>query len=93
MTTLKESALAYSEGKDISDLDKVPVDIEVKSETYKKKSGEERTWSFIELNGIKYKVKAQVLSKINELLKVRPITKFVKVAKGTDGQYAVIPLD
>ena len=93
MATLKDAAMSYSGKKDISELDKIPVEVQIYEATFKNKQDQEITYHFIEINGVKYSIKAQAMSKIKEMLSVRPQTKFIKINKGSDGQYSVIPLD
>lgn len=93
MATLKDAAMAYSGGKEITELEKVPTDAQIYEASFKNKSGQDIKYVYIELNGSKYNIKAAALGKIKEILLVRPQTKFIKVNKGSDGQYTVIPLD
>lgn len=94
MGTLKQTALNYSGNKDITELERVSIDLEVKTDSYTSKITKQPvTWNYIEVDGIKYSIPNKALVKMKELLEIRPTTKFIKVNKGTDGQYSVINLD
>jgi hypothetical protein len=97
MTSLKDTALAHQGKKDITELDKVPTDAEVQEGKFTANKGtpqeQERKYYFMEVNGVKYSIKSAAMSKVKEILLVRPQTKFVKINKNPDGSYTVIPLD
>lgn len=93
MATLGEVSLTYSGKKEITELDKVPIATQIYEGTFKNKQGQDIKYYYIELNGIQYNIKSQILTKIKELLLYRQQTKSIKVNKGADGQYSVIPLD
>lgn len=96
METLKDMANQYEppSTKNIADLDKVPVDIEITAETHKNKDGEEFTIRVIEINKDKYRVPGTVLGGIKAILKKMPNLKYVSVIKDGSGmatRYQVIP--
>lgn len=93
MTTLKDAALGYSGKKDITELDKVPTDLQVYESSFKNAQGQDIKFFYIELNGSKYNIKGAAMIKLKEMLSLRPQTKYVKINKSADGQYSVIPLD
>ena len=93
MATLKDAALAYSGRKEITELDKVPTDLQIYEGMFKNKQDQEIKYFYVELNNVKYTIKGALMNKIKELLTLRPQTKYFKVNKGSDGQYSVIPLD
>jgi ribosomal 30S subunit maturation factor RimM len=93
MATLKDAAMAYSGSREITDLDRLPTEVQVMEGSFKNKSNQDIKYYYCELNGIKYTIKSQALGKIKEMLTIRPQTKFIKINKSSDGQYSVIPLD
>lgn len=92
MANLKETAVNFKSGKDITDLEKIPTDIEVKTGEFEK-NGQKMTYTYFELDGWKYTIKSKVMESIKQMLGVRPQTKFIKVNKTPAGEYFVIPLD
>lgn len=93
MATLKDTAMNYSGRKELSDLESIPVDIEVKTDKFTGKDGKEYPFSFIEVGGWKYTLKAKDLDKIKQIVQVRPTTKHIKFQKDGQGGFFVIPLD
>lgn len=92
MAKLGELALNYKAGKDITDLDSIPVDIEVKEGEFDK-NGQKMKYSYFEIDNWKYTLKSNVMSKIKQIMAARPTTKHIKVSKDDKGEYFVIPLD
>ena len=98
MATLKEEAQAYEPPQTltIADLDRVPVDMELKDETFKEGTKDELTVKVFEHEGKKYRVPGVVLGNIKELLKRMPKMKYVSVIKSGTGkqtQYQVLPME
>ena len=94
MVSLREASLNYKGKKDITELEKVPVDdLQVYEKTFKNKQDQEITYFYVELNGIQYTVKTMAINKLKELLTNRPQTKIVRFTKDGNGQFSVIPLD
>ena len=93
MTTLKDAALAFSGKHEITELDKVPTDLQIYESSFENAQKQTIKYYYCEFNGVKYTIKSAAMNKIKELLTLRPQTKFIKVNKGNDGQYSVIPLD
>ena len=93
MTTLKDAAISFAGKHDITELDKVPTDAQIYESSFENQNKQTIKFFYIELNNIKYNIKSAAMIKIKELLTLRPQTKFIKINKGSDGQYSVIPLD
>ena len=96
MATIKESALAYESPQtlNISELDYVSIDIEVKEETHTNKDNEEYSVSITEIDGKKYRIPGSVLDCIKSLLQRVPDMKHVQVLRsgaGMNTRYQVIP--
>lgn len=97
MATLKEAAQAYvpPQKPTVADLDRLSVDMDVKTKTDKNRKGEEYTFNYIEVGGKEYRIAGSVLSDIKELLKKFPNLKYVSVIKSGEGQstrYQIVPL-
>ena len=96
MGTMKEEAQAYvpPQTKNISELDKVSVDVELKDAEGKDNSGEVFKYKYIEVNGERYRVPGSVIGGMKALLKKIPNLKFITVLKdgaGMNTRYNVIP--
>lgn len=102
MTSIKESAKAYEppQTKNITDLEKVSVNIDTKQETFDKKDpkeGEEPKFTVetFEVDGEKYRLPTSVKAALKEIMKEKPEMEFFKVTKSGTGfgtTYTVIPL-
>lgn len=97
MATLKEAAQGYipPQTKNIADLDKFSVDLEIKDGAGTDKDGEPFNYKYVEVNGEQYRVPGKVLGDVKKILEANPTTKFFKVAKTGSGlatQYTVIQL-
>lgn len=96
MTTLKEEAQAYQPPQtlNIADLEKIPVDIELKDGKGKEGTPDEFTYKYAEINGQKYRVAGSIIGGLKALLQKMPTLKFVSVLKQGEGmntRYQVIP--
>ncbi len=96
MATLKEEAQAYvpPQTKNIAELDKVPVNLELQDGTGTDKDGEAYTYKYALIDGEKYRIPGSVLGGIKNLLKVRPNLEQVQVLRdgtGMNTRYQVIP--
>jgi len=96
MATLKEEALAYEPQQtfNIADLDKIPIDIELKDGKGKTKEGEDFTYKYAVINGNEYRVAGSIIGGIKAFLKKMPNLEFVSVIKqgsGMNTRYQVIP--
>ena len=96
MATLRESAMAYEPPQtlNIADLDKIPVDVELKDGEGKDSSGEVFTYKYAEIEGKQYRVAGSVIGGIKAILQKMPMLKFVSVVKqgqGMNTRYTVIP--
>jgi len=97
MANLKDTATAYEAPQtlNIADLEIVSVDVDVKTETGINKDNEEFTYSYIEVDGKKYRVPNSVLAELKTILEDNPkLTKFrvKKAGSGLQTRYTVIPL-
>ena len=96
MATLKESAQAYEPPQtlNIADLDKIPIDLELKDGSGKDKEGQEFKYKYAEVEGKQYRVAGSILGGIKAILEKVPDLKFVQVIKqgqGMNTRYQVIP--
>jgi len=97
---LNEEAQAYEpkQTKNISELDKVPVDIELEDDSFDfEENGKTKTvhQKVIVINGEKYKFPLSVLASLKEHLIENPSLKAFKVRKSGEGlktKYTLIPL-
>ncbi len=98
MATLKESAEAYVETaktKNIADLERVSVILDVQSKTLKTKEGEEFSFDYVTIEGEDYRVPKTVFKSLKIMLEDNPNLAFFRVKKtgaGLDTVYTVIPL-
>ena len=96
MATLREEAKAYEPPQtlNIADLDKIPIDIELKDGSGKDSSNEEYTYKYAVIDGKKYRVAGSIIGGIKILLEKMPQLEFVSVLKqgtGKNTRYQVIP--
>lgn len=92
MASLKESAIAYSGKKELYNLDKVPVDVEFQTGSFDSKDGKKVPFSFIEIDGYKYTIKASILEQVKNVLSVNPNAKYIKFQKAPNGEVYCVPL-
>lgn len=97
MASLKDKATEYKspETKNISELQRVPVDITIQENTYAKDDGTPFSVNEIEVDGEKYRVPNIVLKQMQGLLKDIPDLKAVRVMRSGEGlktTYNTIPL-
>lgn len=93
MTSLKEASLAYKGKKELSDLNEISVNIEIKQDEFDADNGQKRKYNYVEIDGYKYTVRAPVLKALKGIIQARPQTTKIKVSKTEGGEYVVIPLD
>jgi len=96
MSTIKESAMAYEPPTtlNIADLEKIPIDLELKDGAGKNKEGEEFKYKYAVIDGKEYRVAGSILGGIKAILQKMPNLKFVQVIKQGEGmntRYTVIP--
>ena len=97
MATLREEAQAYTPAQtlNIADLDKIPIDVELKDGKGKTSDGEEFTYKYATINGQEYRVAGSIIGGIKALLGKIPTLKYVSVIKqgtGMNTKYQVVPL-
>jgi len=98
MATLKEEAKAYvpMQTKNIADLDKVSVDLNLEDREGTDKDGKTFKYKVIVVNGEDYRVPGKVIGDLRSILDRKPDLKTVSVSKkgtGIGTQYTVIPMD
>jgi len=96
MATIKEEAQQYEPPQtlNIADLDKIPIDLELKDGSGKNKDGEDFKYKFAVVDGKEYRVAGSILGGIKAILEKVPGLKFVQVIKqgqGMNTRYQVIP--
>ncbi len=98
MTSIKESSLAYEpqKTKNIADLDKVSVDLEIKEETFNEGTKDEFTLHVVEIDKEQYRVPDSVRKSLKAILQEKPGLKTMKVIKSGEGlntSYTVVPIE
>lgn len=98
MGTIKDEVLNYepTQLKNISELDKVSVELEVRDGSFIDKDGKEVKYKYVELNGLRYKIPFSVYRDLKAILHENPKLMYFKVKRTgttkTDTRYTVIPL-
>jgi len=97
MGTLKEEAEAYEppKTKNISELERVPVNLDVEEREYTKEDGSTFKVKVVVLNDEDYRVPTSVLKNLKVMVKENPDLKEFKVVKTGEGlktEYTVVPL-
>jgi len=97
METLRESATAYEPRmtRNIAELPKISVDIEIEDGEGTKKDGKVFRYKFVSINGEEYRVPESVRKALKDILKAKPEVEFIKVTKQGEGintSYTVINL-
>ena len=98
MATLKETALAYEPPQtlNIADLEKIPVDTELKDGEGKDSEGVVFKYKYAVIEGKNYRVAGSIIGGIKALLQKIPDLKYVSVIKqgqGMNTRYQVIPVN
>ena len=78
----------------IADLDKIPIDIDLKDGEGKDSDGEVFTYKYAVVNGKQYRVAGSIIGGIKAILHKMPNIKFVTVVKqgqGMNTRYTVLP--
>jgi len=96
MSTLKEAAQQYEPPQtlNIAELDKIPIDIELKDGSGTKTDGETFTYKYATVEGKDYRVAGSIIGGIKALLQKMPKLTFVSVVKqgsGMNTRYTVVP--
>jgi len=83
MATIKEEAQKYEPPTtlNIADLDKIPLDMEIKDGKGKDKDGEVFKYKYAEIDGKQYRIAGSILGGIKAILQKMPDLKFVQVIK------------
>lgn len=98
MTTLKQTAKEYvaPATKNIADLEKVSINIELQTQEAKDKDNNPFTYQYFELEGVKYRVPNTVIDQLKGFIEMKPNLEYIRVLKkgsGMNTQYQVVPLD
>lgn len=96
MATLREEAKAYQppQTQNIADLDKIPVDIELKDGEGTDSKGEVFKYKYAVIDGTKYRIAGSIIGGIKAILEKMPNLTHVSVIKqgqGMNTRYQVIP--
>ena len=97
METLKTTAQAYQppqQMKNIADIDKVPVDIELHDGEGKNSENETFKYKFAKIGEESVRVPGSVIGQLKEILKKMPDLKYITVTKqgtGMNTKYIVMP--
>lgn len=92
MVTLREFASSYKSAKDLTDLQEIPVNIEIKEGSFEK-NGSKLKYHFIEIDNWKYSLKGDIIQQIQQVISNRPTTTKIKVNRAPNGALYVVPLD
>ena len=97
MSSIKEQAQAYEpqQTKNIAELDKVSVDLQLREKTIKEGTPDEFTLNITTVNGEDYKVPNSVLGLLKDLLEDDAELKYFKVKSkgiGLNTRYTVMPV-
>ena len=97
MSNIKEEAQAYTapQTKNIADLERVPIDLQIEEREFTKEDGTTFTIKVVVLNNEDYRVPISVLKSLKEIIKEKPDLKEFKVSKTGESlktEYTVIPL-
>lgn len=98
MATLKEEARAYTPQltKNIADLEKVDVNLDLEDREGTDKNGEVFKYKVIVVNNEEYRVPGKILGDLKSILEKKPTLKTFSVSKkgtGLNTQYTVIPME
>lgn len=87
MTSLKEKAMAYTPQKthNVVELEKVPVNMDLKTKVVKEGTEDEFSYDYITVDGIEYRVPTSVLQQMKILINEEPETEYVSVSKSGTG--------
>lgn len=98
MASIKESAMAFvpQQTKNIADLDKVSVELELEDREGTDKQGEIFKYKVIVVDGEEYRVPGKVIGDLKAILEKKPNLKTFSVSKkgsGLNTQYTLIPME
>ena len=97
MATIRETATAYEpkHTKNIAELEKVPINVDIKEVEYTRDDGTIFKVNEIEVEGEKYRVPTSVIAQLQAQLEADDSLLYFKVNKSGEGlktQYTVIPI-
>ena len=98
MATIKEEAKIVKENlmKNISELEKVSIELDVKEKEFTKDDGKKFTVMYVEIDGEEYRLPVSVLQSLKAIIEKKPKMKYFSVAKEGEGmntKYIVIPAE
>lgn len=98
MANIKEEAQAYEppQTKNIAELEKVPIDIEVEEREFIKQDNTTFKLKVIVVNDEDYRIPISILKSLKTILEEKPDLKFFKVKKTGEGlktEYTIITLE
>jgi len=96
METIKQAAQAYEPQVtlNISELNKIPINLELNERDGKTNEGKDFTYKFATIDGKDYRVPVSVLGGIKAILEKKPDLEFISVLKQGERKgttYTVIP--
>lgn len=96
MATLRQEAQAYEPPQtyNICQLEKIPLDMDLKTGEGKDKDGNPFSYKYIEVDGKQYRVPASVIGQAKAVIKKQPHVKYVTVdrqGEGMNTRYIVMP--
>lgn len=89
---LKDFAVSYKSKKELYDLSSIPIDIEIKPATFKGEDNKEIPYNYIEIDGYKYTIKANLIKQLSDCIKQNAEMKSFKVVRTSKGELIVVPL-
>lgn len=98
MESIKESAMAYEpkQTKNIADLDKVSVELNLEDREGTDKEGKTFRYKVVVVNGEEYRVPGKVIGDLKSILDKKPNLQTFSVSRkgmGMNTVYTVIPMD
>jgi hypothetical protein len=96
MPTLKEFASSYASKKEITDLESIPINTEVKTGTFDGKGeneGKKMPFNYIEIDGWKYTLRGALVDQIKAVIANKPTCTKIKIGKTPKGELFVMPID
>ena len=97
MATLKQKAMAYTtpETRNIAELPKVSVNIDIETKNGTTNDGESFSYDYALIDNVEYRIPKSVLKQLKAHVEVNPNIEFFAVKKtgtGMQTEYTVIPV-
>ena len=98
MGTIKDEAKEYEspQTKNIAELEKIPVGLQVEERTGTKKDGKSFTYNVVVVDGEDYRLPNSVLKSLKAILEEKPDLEYFKVKKTGEGlstEYTIVTLE